>query len=117
MDDFVLKAVQSFCFGFVANVIMLVVISSMGTGFGFGHFKKDMVRVGFVALVVALADGAWTLVPQSHWSWINHCVSGVVHVGVLRMTFLEEITHVESVGVAAGCRSAYWLFLLALANS
>ena len=118
MSPFVAVGLYSACIAVAGSFFFLLALSYLGTGFGFGDIKKDLLKIAFVSALVGLADAAWSLVPIHHWSF--HLITMLVHGILLRVAFFEALSKKEASMVAVVSRVLYFLvalFLMALPQS
>ena len=105
MQAFVVAAIFSFVVACVGSFVSLLLLSYAGTGFGFGDLRKDLLKLAIVALLVGLIDGAWTFMPNQHWSF--YVITSVVHAIALSIAFFGDLSIKEAGLAAVGCRILY----------
>ena len=106
VEAFVLLTVFSLGLGLIGNFLMLLALSYLGTGFGFGDLKNDGTRIFLVSLGLGLADGAWAFSPVYHWSFL--VISAVVHWVLLQAVFGGDLSSREAGMVAVCYRVLYF---------
>ena len=112
MQVFLMVGLLSACLTAVGSGLFLVALSYMGTGFGFGDLKKDLLKLAAVSALVGVADGLWTFAPMHHWSF--HVIVMLVHGILLRLFFFEDLSGKEASMVAVVTRVFYFIAALVL---
>ena len=118
MRVFSIVGLYSACITAVGSGLFLLALSYLGTGFGFGDLKKDVLKLATVSVLVGVADGLWTFAPMHHWSF--HVIVMLVHGILLRIFFFEDLSGKEASMVVVVTRVFYFivaLVLMALAHS
>jgi len=118
MQVFVIVGLYSACLTGLGSGLFLLALSYMGTGFGFGDLKKDLLKLAAVSLLVGAADGLWTFLPMHHWSF--HVIIMIVHWILLKLLFFEDLSTKEASMVVVVTRVFYFLvalFLMAVMHS
>jgi len=112
MRVFAVVGLYSACITAVGSGLFLVALSYLGTGFGFGDLKKDLLKLAAVSALVGAADGLWTFAPMRHWSF--HVMVMLVHGILLRLFFFEDLCSKEATMVAVVTRVFYFIVALVL---
>jgi len=97
----------------IVSFLTLLVMSYLGSGFGFGHLVKDIGKLAVVALLVAGTEYAFLQAPRPHWSF--QTMTALLNAFYLRMAFFQELSNQEACGVAVACRGGHIIGLIILA--
>ena len=86
----------------IGSFLALLFLNFLGTGFGYGDLKKDLLRIAGVATIVACVEGGWSFAPARHWTFA--IITTVIHAIVFKLFFMEELETTEAVMAAVICR-------------